>query len=910
MKPALVLLTLLISISGRAFPAGSDRLAEHDLLLQGLDVSRRNRPTVTVDGLALATADGDDIRVSLSTAPARFDQDNARLLQIAGGDWWVVWEDARYGSRKIFRQRFDSLGVPPGGNELLAGSGIGADYTEPRLGIDTLGRIYFAWRDQTGGMIFVTRFAANGSSDWSPRLVNDTSLSSFAGPFDLAVFRDGQVVLVWEDYSALGSTIRMRIYSANGSSLAGPTVVNSDGASASHWVPAVAHAPGSGFLVCWEDYRNGQADIYARQFTGAGNPVGSDFVVVPPPASLAAQYAPRVVYSSKDRYVIGWTDLRQGQEIYLQRFNPTTGLVGDNRQISSGHALVLNRDLDLSVLAAGRIHVLWNASGIDNTIQSLMLDSGLVPAGFPDVVNRSTTGQRWAPTGGFDKNGGYTVVWTESTDNDPDIVGMLFDPEGAPRLADELVANDDSLGAHSTAPRLAATTDWWNLVCYVDQRNDQGDIFVRTMSNAGDFLGGENRVNQDPSSSLQAEPGIASTGERALLVWNDARTLAGFSGQRIYGRFLTPHGAMVGSEFLISDGSALQPKSSPKAALHSDASGMVTWLDRRDGSTQVYARWLAADGNLDGGDFRISQTEDVAIARLVMGRDNSDHAVLLWFDPGSTPPSIRGRRFNPDRTLSGSYAYAPTTPTRIEEMAADVGPDGRIAIFWIGSEGGTRRGYVTLLDAAGSIIAGPIVITDSPAADPSAPSVSVCNNNYLSLTWLDRRDGRSLGYYQILEPALSAIGSNLAISTHAPEFMERPMTDAFRGRAWFLWSDPRADGLNVYANAIVYLPTSVDDEEPSGLPSGYRLAQNYPNPFNPTTEIEYSLPEQAQVKLEVLNALGQTVSVLVEERQAAGAYHIVWDGTDFNGERVASGIYLYRLKAGPFSATRKMVLLK
>ena len=198
-----------------------------------------------------------------------------------------------------------------------------------------------------------------------------------------------------------------------------------------------------------------------------------------------------MVYSVKDKYVLGWTDFRQGQEIYLQRYNQTSGLVGSNQLVSSGHALVVNRDPDLSVSAAGLINLVWSASGADNSIQSLMLDSGLVPAGLPEVISLSSLGQRWAPAASFSRQNDYAVAWTESSDDDPDIALMLFDQSGTRRLPAELTVNDDQQGAPSVAPDIVATTNWWNVICYTSGRYDRGDIFVRTISNAGDFVGVE-----------------------------------------------------------------------------------------------------------------------------------------------------------------------------------------------------------------------------------------------------------------------------------------------------------------------------------------------------------------------------------------------------------------------------------
>jgi len=93
-------------------------------------------------------------------------------------------------------------------------------------------------------------------------------------------------------------------------------------------------------------------------------------------------------------------------------------------------------------------------------------------------------------------------------------------------------------------------------------------------------------------------------------------------------------------------------------------------------------------------------------------------------------------------------------------------------------------------------------------------------------------------------------------------------------------------------------------------PQVYALFQNYPNPFNPWTTIRYQLPEVSRVRLRVFNILGQEIKTLVDGVQEPGFYRIHWDGRDDSGKKVPPGVYLYRLRAGEFKATRKMLILR
>jgi len=94
------------------------------------------------------------------------------------------------------------------------------------------------------------------------------------------------------------------------------------------------------------------------------------------------------------------------------------------------------------------------------------------------------------------------------------------------------------------------------------------------------------------------------------------------------------------------------------------------------------------------------------------------------------------------------------------------------------------------------------------------------------------------------------------------------------------------------------------------VPDDFALGQNYPNPFNPTTTISYQLPQAERVKITVYDLTGRLVRELVNENQTAGAHTVQWNGIDRNGRPAASGLYLYRIRAGEFVQTRKMALVK
>jgi len=118
--------------------------------------------------------------------------------------------------------------------------------------------------------------------------------------------------------------------------------------------------------------------------------------------------------------------------------------------------------------------------------------------------------------------------------------------------------------------------------------------------------------------------------------------------------------------------------------------------------------------------------------------------------------------------------------------------------------------------------------------------------------------------------------------------------------------------LSLYAVGMFYysvlkysqsIPTGV--EQNSEIPKKFNLDQNYPNPFNPSTKIKYSVPKSSSVTLKVFDILGNEIETLVNEEKPIGTYEITWYAVN-----LPSGIYFYKLQAGNFIETKKMILMK
>ena len=112
------------------------------------------------------------------------------------------------------------------------------------------------------------------------------------------------------------------------------------------------------------------------------------------------------------------------------------------------------------------------------------------------------------------------------------------------------------------------------------------------------------------------------------------------------------------------------------------------------------------------------------------------------------------------------------------------------------------------------------------------------------------------------------------------------------------------DGRGVWKRPLSEIITGVEEIK-NNMPTSYSLSQNYPNPFNPSTTINFSVPKSSIVTIKIYDILGSEVKTLVSEEKAAGNYNVQFDDSG-----LPSGVYFYRMQAGSFAETKKLILMK
>jgi len=197
---------------------------------------------------------------------------------------------------------------------------------------------------------------------------------------------------------------------------------------------------------------------------------------------------------------------------------------------------------------------------------------------------------------------------------------------------------------------------------------------------------------------------------------------------------------------------------------------------------------------------------------------------------------------------------------------------------------------VTKTDLGG----GQIKITWNPNQEGDAAGYHIYYGGFNGYSFTHVIDAGNVSSYTLSGVSLSdAIGvtaydkSFSAANENASTIVNDNMTNG--NESWF-----------TYASAVTGITDKVNQ-----LPREYQLSQNYPNPFNPTTIINYSIAKEGNVSLTVYNVIGSKVATIVNENKPAGNYSV-----QFNGNNLASGIYLYKLESGNYNAAKKFILMK
>jgi hypothetical protein len=500
-----------------------------------------------------------------------------------------------------------------------------------------------------------------------------------------------------------------------------------------------------------------------------------------------------------------------------------------------------------------------------------------------------------------DGNGGTIIVWEDNRDSDTKIYAQRLDSAGVAKWTNNGILICSATG--SKQPQITSDGAGGAIITWFDMRYGwpNSTVSVQRINANGDTLWQKNGIPVAQQANSWSYPVITGYGiNGAVVAW------IGIDGE-IYAQKIDIYGTIKWNEGgVLIDSSGGEPQ-----IVVDDAGGaIITWFDydhtQPITSTNIFAQRVNVDGQIL---WTVSDTICNAPyyqQHPCLTADGNGGAIISWIDSrtqndtayiyaqkvsatGVAAWDINGIRISDIKSYFRSYITADNEGGAIITWLG-TGYNGEVHVQRINGDG-TREWPVDVRLTFGTNPSIPKIIEDGFGG----AFVSWTTPNQLHLQHLNPEGIASFG----VEGKIVSIG-------HGEDFQSM-CTDG-NGSVMFSWQDMRSIyTTDIYAHKITVpgLVTEVSDNKMIDIPSEFSISQNYPNPLNPSTIIRYSIPKSSQVSLKIFNALGEEIETLINEEKSVGTYELNW-----NAANLPSGVYFYRLQAGSFIQTRKMILLK
>ncbi len=586
------------------------------------------------------------------------------------GSFLFTWEDRReIGNSDLFCQRYDPAGNEAGGNFRVSDSGATGDQVASGVHVGPGGGFLAAWDDRRFGItgdIFGQFFRADGTPRDTNFRVNDDPVG-LANQYRPAVAGDdsGRFAVAWMDGRGLNPydwNVFLQRFDSTGGRLGSNLQVTTN--DSIQWDPAIAVRADGGFVVCWEDRRDDDADAFARSYDAGGVPHGAAFRVNDDAAG-ATQYQPDAAVNRYGEALVSWADTRGGAaRVFARRLGPGGTPLGPSWLVDSqpgSHA-----EPSAAARSDGGYWVAWvNTDQRQRGVfcARLARDGSVVTPAFPVHDDRASTLQRIASIG-TDGRGVSCVAWEDERDGTTDIYRSLFDRDGVV-AGPNLRVNDDGPGGSAQYYAATGAGTGRYLVAWTDGR-DGYHIYGQFLDAAGVPVGPNQRINSGGASALQWYPFVAmDRTNRSVVVWMDTRETDAYG---VYARRYDSAGAAVGPDFRVSDGTGDQVYAS--VAMNDAGRFVAAWMDYREAEADIYCRPFRADGTPAADDIRVN-TDSAGAFQGYPGcavaadggfvvswdetRDGRNDVYVQWFD--SLGNRVGGEeRVNDDPADAAAYA--------------------------------------------------------------------------------------------------------------------------------------------------------------------------------------------------------------------------------------------------------------
>ncbi len=756
-----------------------------------------------------------------------------------------------------------SLGLPSAGRAQWLPDGVPIaalpySQTGAQLASDGLGGAYIVWTDSrnpaNSGDIYMQRIDSRGEPLWTEGgivVAEGTSLQKWPR---ICLDTAGSAFVTYID----GMSIRAQRVNRSGELLFGHNGVLVYESTVAPGEALIVAGSSASAIIGWIDERDGDPHIFAQRVNSFGNlSWTASGVVICDAANDRGEM--EMIKDGSGGAIFVWEDNRDTSilPLYVQKINSS----GTVQWTANGYRLCgTNTWMYLPKLVtdgAGGAYVVWYdmRNGTDNNVWAQrMLSAGTRAWASAGVSVCSASEDQTYPDVAEDGAGGAIFTWADGRTTPPytDIYAQRFNSSGVAQWTANGLSVSDPAGSQ-TRPRIVADGAGGAIIAWQDQLlGNSYDIRAQRINSAGApqwLMQGETVCD---AISNQSTISIASDGDAgAIMAWNDQRAYD-VTNWDVYAQRMEKRGYW----------GYPAPLNPAGADVPGDQGGVVllTWD----------ASYLDA-------------YPEELVTRYVVWR-STDGATYAPLD------SI-------DAYYLESYQYAAAT-TADSSGAGSATHYFKIRANTIMSTYWWESAVVTCHSVDNLAPAPPAGLVAEQSFEPAG----------LGLAWTPNGEP-DIDHYAVYR------GESAGFITAAENIVGSPTEASFFDGGW-RWNAGyfyKVTAIDVNGNesaVALASPEGVTGTDGSGPPAASYLVQNFPNPFNPSTRIAFGLSKPARVSLRIYDAAGRLVRVLAEGERPAGTFAETWDGRDSGGGAVASGVYFYRLDAGEFTRTLKMVLLR
>ena len=812
---------------------------------------------------------------------------------------------------------------------------------------DEAGNLVLAWNEHHNGNYHprLAKITPDGIRAWGDGGIWLEGVTRYSPGPTLCVDGTGGTYVAWT--TAWPADVYLRRLDSSGNSIWANDVVVCDAAQDQE---DVRIAPSrttldavEGCLLVWMDKRDTEVwygNVYAQKFSAEGTPVWTEDGLVIVAASCVGveeeiwRSEARVVSDGSGGLVACWRDNLSGAmlsgDLYARRVASDGSLPWGTECTPVFVSPGTQRGI-LPITTAAGLYVHWiNQASASTTqrYQQLDLTTGtalLDPNGI--ILHDGICSSATEPKTLALSAGRYAVVWVdERTWTNRELYYQIFDENGAV----ERVFNGEPLApgfgeevSHTQwEAQLAPDGSGGFFAVYHDILDGTDRIMMAHVGANGELftpaVGAV--VCADPQYYYPEKPHCLSDGLGGLYVaWHQytsefVRVIAMLRLSTSYEALWADPIEFAGPEYADQNIGGL--------VAGENNSCLLMYLAGTYGEADVYSACIGVDGQSVW--TQTVADDECDMARLTVISDGSGGAIAAWEklqDYGSRV--ICTQHLSATGQLlwqAGGVPLSPTTANR-SDLARD--RHGNTYVSWrdYRMDQGDAQIYLQKVNAAGTAVwepGGRAVMADA-SSEPEYDMISDAGDG-LFIAWTDTRMFR----FHIFATHLDSSGAPVddeywtdnggLVSTSWDEQFSPILCLDGLGGAIVTYVDNKGiveveEPPQIYAQRLLDAFTSVP-RQPEAVPIAYALHQNYPNPFNPSTEIHFDLARAGRVELKVFNVLGQEVATLVDDFRSAGLYHVNWDGRNAAGESVGTGMYVYRIRSGDFTATKKMMLLR